>query len=111
MKPAGKKGAPVQVRLTLDPDAADLLLRLAGSPRKQGEYVSSLIRAAAMSSQDSDPAAPVRQLALQLASQLTLLTNQLLEIAGQPGRPLPSRLLEREGEEEQESGERQVPAG
>ncbi len=43
----GQKGEQKEVRLTLDVDAADLLLRLAGSPRKQGEYVSSLIRMAA----------------------------------------------------------------
>jgi hypothetical protein len=35
------------VRLLLDTDAAVLLPKLAGSPRKQGEYVSRLIRDAA----------------------------------------------------------------
>ncbi len=35
-----------RMNIALEDDAADLLLTLAGSPRKQGEYLSSLIRAA-----------------------------------------------------------------
>jgi hypothetical protein len=44
---ADKKGEQIQVKLTLDADVASLLLELAGSPRKQGEFVSKLIREAA----------------------------------------------------------------
>jgi len=33
-----------RMNIALDDDAADLLLTLAGSPRKQGEYLSGLIR-------------------------------------------------------------------
>lgn len=42
-----QKGDKTEVRLALDTDAAQVLAQLAGSPRKQGEYVSKLIRAAA----------------------------------------------------------------
>jgi hypothetical protein len=34
----------VERTVQLDPDAAELLIQLAGSPRKQGEYLSALIR-------------------------------------------------------------------
>ncbi len=37
----------VERTVKLDPDAAELLITLAGSPRKQGEYLSELIRRAA----------------------------------------------------------------
>jgi len=47
MKPINPKGEQREVKLTLDVEAAELLLRLAGSSRKQGEYVSNLIRQAA----------------------------------------------------------------
>ncbi len=40
MKKVGRK-------IYFDEDAAELLLRLAGGPRKQGEYLSELIRRAA----------------------------------------------------------------
>lgn len=40
------EGDKVDVKLALDRDAATMLLELAGSQRKQGEYVSQLIRAA-----------------------------------------------------------------
>ncbi|HMA36377.1 MAG TPA: hypothetical protein VKY74_18115 [Chloroflexia bacterium] len=38
-----------RVTVILDDDAADLLLELAGSSRKQGKYLSTLVRAAAAS--------------------------------------------------------------
>ena len=34
----------IERTVKLDPDAADLLLQLAGSPRKQGEWLSAMIR-------------------------------------------------------------------
>ena len=37
----------------LDNDAAELLLKLAGGPRKQGDYVSRLIRAVAATQQEA----------------------------------------------------------
>jgi hypothetical protein len=37
----------VERRIVLDEDAAVLLLQLAGGPRKQGAYLSALIRRAA----------------------------------------------------------------
>src|SRR5689334_5959579 len=39
----------VERTVKLDPDAAELLVQLAGSPRKQGAFLSDLIRAAAAS--------------------------------------------------------------
>ena len=47
--PDDLEGGKQLVKLMLDADAARLLLELAGSSRKQGEYVSRLIRAAALS--------------------------------------------------------------
>lgn len=47
------KGEQREVKLTLDAEAAELLLKLAGSPRKQGEYISNLIRQVA---KQADPA-------------------------------------------------------
>jgi len=38
------------VKLMIDSDAAAMLLHLAGGPRKQGEYISSVIRAIASES-------------------------------------------------------------
>src|SRR5689334_5666783 len=49
----GKEGRK-EVKLSLDADAAALLLQLAGSQRKQGEYVSNLIRAVAKQAGLSD---------------------------------------------------------
>lgn len=41
----------VERTVKLDPDAAELLIQLAGSPRKQGEYLSALIREKAQEQQ------------------------------------------------------------
>lgn len=42
-----EEGGEIKVRLSLVADAAALLLKLAGSPRKQGDYLSQVIRAIA----------------------------------------------------------------
>ena len=66
-----------RVNMMLDDDAADLLPQLAGSPRKQGEFLSRLIRAAAQQPQSPlpDPA-------------LTELGRQVVRLVEQSDLPL-----------------------
>jgi len=42
-----QEGDKQLVKLMIDSDAAAMLLKLAGGPRKQGEYISTIIRAIA----------------------------------------------------------------
>jgi hypothetical protein len=80
-----RKGRQKEVKLTLDADAADLLLELAGSPRKQGEYVSKLVRQAAHGtplSQSAGSRLDVESLRLQmlgLSSELQMIARMLAE--------------------------------
>jgi hypothetical protein len=69
------RGGQREVKLTLDADAADLLLQLAGSSRRQGEYVSKLIRAAA-----SPPEAPSQS--DELTEIRLILRDVLFELSG-----------------------------
>ena len=78
------KEGRIAVKLVLDADVAEMLPRLAGSPRKQGEYVSRLIRQAAAqetAGPRSDPAEQLRQDVLGVASQLSTVTKRLLDLA------------------------------
>lgn len=73
-----------RLTINLDADAADLLPVLAGSPRKQGEFLSNLIRAASAGQgilQQATPGAEVESLRLQvlgLASELRSLRDDLI---------------------------------
>ena len=76
----------IAVKLVLDADAAAMLPELAGSPRKQGEYVSKLIRQAAVqraTAPSIDPMERLRQELLGAASQLSTLTKHLVDMATQ----------------------------
>jgi len=95
---AGNEEEGKKVRLTLDPDAAELLLRLAGSTRKQGEYISNLIRLAAKQSnlaelEESDDGVPVAIRALfyrfrrDVISRLATVEQEVAELKKQR-RPL-----------------------
>ncbi len=57
-----------RVNMMLDDDAAELLPQLAGSSRKQGEFLSGLIRAAAQSqhAQAGDPNKALTELGRQI---------------------------------------------
>jgi hypothetical protein len=66
-----------RITIMLDDDAAGMLPRLAGSSRKQGEYLSGLIRAAAANA-EHPPAADLDGLRLQVS----LLAGQVAGLAG-----------------------------
>jgi hypothetical protein len=66
-----------RITIVLDADAARLLPDLAGSSRKQGEYLSGLIRAAAANA-EHPPAADLDGLRLQVS----LLAGQVASLAG-----------------------------
>jgi hypothetical protein len=68
-RPKDEEGK-ITVRLALDPDAADLLLQLAGSERKQGAYISNLIRAAATQGSPDPTVENVRLKLLGLSKEL-----------------------------------------
>jgi len=83
-----------KVRLALDSDAAELLLRLAGSPRKQGEYISNLVRMAAKHNnlaeleapEDDDPTALrafMHRLRRDLTARMTTLEQEVAELKRQ----------------------------
>jgi hypothetical protein len=58
------EGGKRDVKLALDEDAADMLLELAGGPRKQGDFVSQLVRAAwEQRRPDNQPSGVQRELA------------------------------------------------
>lgn len=70
--PDNQEGGKQLVKLMLDADAAQMLLQLAGGPRKQGDYVSKLIRLVA--SGDLGPA-------VQMADKLGAVERELSELA------------------------------
>jgi hypothetical protein len=72
-------GAKATVKLVMDADAAELLLKLAGSQRKQGEYVSRLVRAAAAGGLDMQRVAMVDKLAV-LEQQFAALGEELAQL-------------------------------
>ncbi|MDQ2807843.1 MAG: hypothetical protein M3Z04_13190 [Chloroflexota bacterium] len=55
-----------RINMMLDDDAADLLPQLAGSSRKQGEFLSNLIRAAAQQAQSPVPDPALAELGRQV---------------------------------------------
>jgi hypothetical protein len=69
--------AKVERTLKLDEDAAALLIQLAGSERKQGEFVSALIREKAR--QD-----PLLARLAQMEEELARLRLEILRRAEQP---------------------------
>ena len=88
-----QKGATTrEVKLTLDADAAELLLQLAGGPRKQGEFVSKLIRAAAsrpdlLSEIETADIGDLRSMVYKLAQDLAGVQSQLAQMpTALPGR-------------------------
>jgi hypothetical protein len=93
-----------RLNVMLDDDAAALLVQLAGGERKQGAFLSTLIRATAASTTGApaegdeapavpdDPTEPIRMDAYQVATQLNVLTNRLMEIAEQPTRAVWTRI-------------------
>jgi hypothetical protein len=83
-KPLNQKGAQREVKLTLDADAADLLLDLAGGPRKQGEFVSKLIRAAASG---QVPNLDVLDRILSLERELSTIGQELAQVKAEIVRP------------------------
>lgn len=91
-----------RLNVMIDDDAAALLPTLT-TPHRQGSFISELIRAAAAArnatpaaaeaSEQSappappdDPTEPIRMDAYQVATELNVLTNRLMEIAEQPTR-------------------------
>lgn len=83
-QPINDREERIAVKLVLDTDAAALLPQLAGSPRKQGEYVSKLIREAAArrnATPQPDPGETLRREILGIALQLSTVTQQLIEVA------------------------------
>jgi hypothetical protein len=66
----------VERALMLDEDAAALLIQLAGGPRKQGEYLSRLIRAQAQ------PGALYQELS-RLEAELARLRDQVRRQLGE----------------------------
>jgi len=79
------EGGKQLVKLMLDTDSARLLLELAGSPRKQGEYVSKLIRAAAMSPNflsqiEQAEVSDLRQMLQNILIRLGTVETQLAEV-------------------------------
>lgn len=80
------KEGRVAVKLVLDADAANMLPELAGSSRKQGEYVSKLIRRAAIQKDappTGDAAEQLRRELLSIASHLSTVTKQILDLAAE----------------------------
>ncbi len=64
-----------RMNIALEDDAAEMLLRLAGSPRKQGDFLSNLIRTAAHT------ALPVANASMSdLATQIAQLQARLTEL-------------------------------
>ena len=79
------EGGKQLVKLMLDTDSARLLLELAGRPRKQGEYVSKLIRAAAMSPNflsqiEQAEVSDLRQMLQNILIRLGTVETQLAEV-------------------------------
>jgi hypothetical protein len=64
-------------KIHMDEDAAALLVRLAGSPRKQGEYLSKLLRAQAQ------PDSLLAELA-RMESELARLRSEVRRRVGEP---------------------------
>ena len=62
-----------RITIMLDDDAADLLLVLAGSPRKQGELVSELIRTAARKATPDVKFEAIQEQVERLAGELDTL--------------------------------------
>jgi hypothetical protein len=65
----------VERTVKLDPDAAALLVELAGSPRKQGAFLSDLIREAGVRQENSKHLPP------EIASLLERIQRLELEVA------------------------------
>lgn len=91
-----------RLNVMLDDDAAALLVQLAGGERKQGAYLSSLIRTAAHAAEQggqdaaaseppADPTEPIRMGAYEVGAQLNILTNRLMELADSPARAVWTR--------------------
>lgn len=91
-----------RLNVMIDDDAAALLIRLAGGERKQGAYLSQLIRATAASAEQggqeapasappADPTEPIRMGAYEVGAQLNILTNRLMELAESPARAVWTR--------------------
>lgn len=78
------EGGKQLVKLMLDADAATLLLQLAGGPRKQGDYVSKLIRAAAAGQM---PPVDLLDRLAALERELSQIRNELVH----PSNPPPER--------------------
>jgi hypothetical protein len=81
-----EKGPRREVKLMLDAEAATMLLELAGSQRKQGEYVSTLIRAAfasreALAQVDRADVDELRELVRSVLLEVAALREQLAKIA------------------------------
>src|SRR4051794_41059756 len=72
-----------RVSVQMDADAADLLVKLAGSPRRQGEYLSELVRAAASGQANHEDAqlATLRRQAINVANDLTRHAGELAALS------------------------------
>ena len=72
----------IECSFMIDEDAAELLLQLAGGPRKRGEYLSALIRERARG-------APLLDRVSELERELAKLRTAIVEgdIAGPPPPP------------------------
>ena len=70
-----------RMNIALEDDAAEMLLKLAGSPRKQGDVLSNLIRAAAHNTASAENAgiADLSAQIAQLQARLTALEDRLEE--------------------------------
>ena len=82
-----------RVNMMLDDDAAELLPRLAGSPRKQGEYLSRLIRTAAQAQQESpDPDQALAELGRQVLRLVEHAAIPLSRATARASEPALARL-------------------
>lgn len=72
------EGGKRDVKLALDEDAADMLLELAGGPRKQGDFVSQLVRAAYEQRHTDEP---------DLRAQVAEVMRRLAEVEAQLKHP------------------------
>ncbi len=77
-----------RLTIVLSDEAAALLVRLAGSPRKQSEVLEGLVRAAALTPPPASPVpsadlVAVRRDMLRLANELAVLTARLVELENQ----------------------------
>ncbi len=76
-----------RITISVDNDIPDLLLNLAGSQRKQGEFISSMVRAAHENRQVSTGVTTegLRMQVVGLTAEMSDLRGRLLEVESRIG--------------------------